>query len=60
MLETAFDIIPRLIAGTAEPLPDIDDRTFGEFFDRYGDARVVLLGEASHGTSEFHRARAAI
>ena len=29
-------------------------------FDRYGDARVVLLGEASHGTSEFYRARAAI
>jgi erythromycin esterase-like protein len=29
-------------------------------FDRFGDARVVLLGEASHGTSEFYRARAAI
>ncbi len=29
-------------------------------FDRYGEARVVLLGEASHGTSEFYRARAAI
>ena len=29
-------------------------------FDRFADARVVLLGEASHGTSEFYRARAAI
>jgi erythromycin esterase-like protein len=29
-------------------------------FDRFGDARIVLLGEASHGTSEFYRARAAI
>jgi erythromycin esterase-like protein len=29
-------------------------------FDRYADRRVVLLGEASHGTSEFYRARAAI
>jgi erythromycin esterase-like protein len=29
-------------------------------FDRFGDARVVLLGEASHGTSEFYRGRAAI
>ena len=29
-------------------------------FDRFGDARVVLLGEASHGTIEFYRARAAI
>ncbi len=41
-------------------MPDIDDRTFGAFFDRFADARVVLLGEASHGTSEFYRARAAI
>ena len=29
-------------------------------FDRFADAKVVLLGEASHGTSEFYRARAAI
>ena len=57
---TEIEALPRLIAGAAEPLPDIDDRTFGEFFDRYGEARVVLLGEASHGTSEFYRARAAI
>ena len=28
--------------------------------DRIGDARVVLLGEASHGTSEFYRLRARI
>src|SRR5438874_10655792 len=60
MLETDLQVLPRLIAHAAEPLPDIDDRTFGEFFDRFGEARVVLLGEASHGTSEFYRARAAI
>src|SRR5437868_6567224 len=60
MLDTELDVLPRLISDAAEPLPDIDDRTFGEFFDRFGDARVVLLGEASHGTSEFYRARAAI
>jgi erythromycin esterase-like protein len=29
-------------------------------FDRFADAKVVLLGEATHGTSEFYRARAAI
>ena len=57
---TEAEALPRLIAETAEPLPDIDDRTFGEFFDRFADARVVLLGEASHGTSEFYRAQAAI
>jgi len=49
-----------LIARAAEPLPDIDDPAFGSFFDRFGDARIVCLGEASHGTSEFYRARAAI
>jgi erythromycin esterase-like protein len=60
MLDTEVDILPRLIADRAEQLPDIDDRTFGEFFDRFADARVICLGEASHGTSEFYRARAAI
>ena len=44
----------------AEPLPALDDPGFGERFARYADARVVLIGEASHGTSEFYRARAAI
>jgi protein-L-isoaspartate(D-aspartate) O-methyltransferase len=52
--------IPALLAATVEPLPALDDAGFGAMFDRYADARVVLLGEASHGTSEFYRARAAI
>ena len=33
---------------------------FARSFARFGDARVVLLGEATHGSSEFYRARAAI
>ena len=49
-----------LIAAAAEPLPSFDDPAFGAMFDRYGDRRVVLLGEASHGTAEFYQARAAI
>jgi erythromycin esterase-like protein len=60
MAETLTRTLPELIERAAEPLPEIDDPEFGAFFDRYGDARVVLLGEASHGTSEFYRARAAI
>lgn len=52
--------LSRLIAAHAEPLPDPEDATFGAAFDRFADATVVLLGEASHGTSEFYRARAAI
>ena len=45
----------------AEALPDpLDTAAFGAFFDRFSDARIVLLGEATHGTSEFYRARNAI
>ncbi len=43
-----------------EPLPALDDPDFASAFDRFASSRVVLLGEASHGTSEFYRARAAI
>ena len=60
MIDIDLENLPRLIADAAEPLPDIDDERFGAFFDRFADARVVCLGEASHGTSEFYRARAAI
>jgi protein-L-isoaspartate(D-aspartate) O-methyltransferase len=49
-----------LIRAAAEPLPDFGDPAFGALFDRFASARVVLLGEASHGTSEFYRARDAI
>jgi protein-L-isoaspartate(D-aspartate) O-methyltransferase len=52
--------LPKLIALAAEVLPAFDDPAFGKLFDRFGGKRVVLLGEASHGTSEFYRARAAI
>src|SRR6266705_288280 len=49
-----------LLREAAEPLPELDDPAFGRLFDRFAQARVVLLGEATHGTSEFYRARAAI
>ncbi|MBZ9986846.1 protein-L-isoaspartate(D-aspartate) O-methyltransferase [Mesorhizobium sp. BH1-1-5] len=52
--------LPEMIAAAAEPLPDFDDPGFAEPFDQFADRRIVLLGEASHGTSEFYRARAAI
>ena len=59
-VDTGTELLPGLIRRSAEPLPNIDDPNFAAMFDRFGDARVVLLGEASHGTSEFYRARAAI
>jgi len=52
--------LPDLVKAAAEPLPDPGDSAFGAAFDRFADARIVLLGEASHGTSEFYRARASI
>ncbi|MGN6703250.1 MAG: erythromycin esterase family protein [Burkholderiaceae bacterium] len=37
-----------------------DDEDVGAIVDLIGDARIVLLGEATHGTQEFYRTRAAI
>src|SRR5437764_1441385 len=37
-----------------EPRPD----GFGPLVDQIGDAELVLIGEASHGTREFYRTRA--
>jgi len=52
--------LPECVAEAAEPLPDIDEEAFAAAFDRFADRRVVLLGEASHGTHEFYAARSAI
>jgi len=50
-----------IIKAFCEPLPAPERaEDFGAFFDRFADAKVVLLGEATHGTSEFYIARAAI
>lgn len=48
------------IAAAALPLPPIADAAFAEFIDDHAHARVILLGESTHGTDEFYRARAAI
>ena len=39
---------------------DGGDHDWDPLLDRIGDARLVLLGEATHGTHEFYRARAEI
>lgn len=48
------------VAQSAEPFEAIDTADLGPLLQRIGDARVVLLGEASHGSSEFYRMRARI
>jgi protein-L-isoaspartate(D-aspartate) O-methyltransferase len=52
--------VARLIAAACEPLTDIDAVDLAPLLGRIGKARVVLIGEASHGTSEFYRMRARI
>ncbi len=52
--------VARLIAEVAEPIGDIEGANVDGLLDRIGDADVVLLGEATHGTSEFYRMRARI
>lgn len=52
--------IATLIRECAEPIARIDDASIDGLLERIGDARVVLLGEATHGTSEFYRMRTRI
>lgn len=52
--------IPGLIAKNARIFSDLKDADLESLEERIGDARVVLIGEATHGTSEFYRMRARI
>ncbi len=52
--------VAALVREVCEPVSDIETARLGPMLDRIGDARVVLLGEASHGTSEFYAMRARI
>jgi len=45
------------VASYCEPFSSIESADLEPLLERIGDARVVLLGEASHGTSEFYRMR---
>lgn len=49
-----------LIREAAEPLTSIDTPNVEKLLQRIGNARIVLIGEATHGTSEFYRFRAAL
>lgn len=50
----------RLVRECAEPFDSIASIDLGGLLERIGEARVVLLGEATHGTSEFYALRARI
>jgi protein-L-isoaspartate(D-aspartate) O-methyltransferase len=52
--------IANLIREACQPISDIGEVELGPLLDQIGDAHVVLLGEATHGTSEFYRMRTRI
>ncbi|MFO7661621.1 MAG: protein-L-isoaspartate(D-aspartate) O-methyltransferase [Chloroflexota bacterium] len=52
--------LPDRIAAESEPFDDIPEAGLDDLLSRIDDARVVLLGEASHGTDEFYEMRAHI
>jgi len=47
----------RNLADAAESFPSIEAADLKALMERIGQARIVLLGEATHGTSEFYRMR---
>ncbi|EAQ35999.1 hypothetical protein NB311A_11177 [Nitrobacter sp. Nb-311A] len=51
------DILVRELADAAESFSSIEAADLNPLMDRIGSARIVLLGEATHGTSEFYRMR---
>ena len=53
----AVDDVVAAIAAASEPFNSIGSARIEPLLERIGDARVVLLGEATHGTSEFYRMR---
>lgn len=52
--------LPGLIYQSSEHFATIDDVNLDGLMARIGDSRLVLLGEASHGTAEFYEMRARI
>ncbi len=49
--------LSRRLAGAREDFAAIDEADLAPLLARIGQARVVLIGEATHGTSEFYRMR---
>jgi len=58
--KTTDGTLSNLIATSCEKFEAIDSVDLDPLLQRLDAARIVLLGEASHGTSEFYRMRARI
>jgi protein-L-isoaspartate(D-aspartate) O-methyltransferase len=53
----ARESVPEQISSACEPFASIETARLDHLLDRIADSKIVLLGEASHGTSEFYRMR---
>ena len=61
MPDTSRDKSKRVLREAATPLTGTEEASdVAAIVERIGDARIVLLGEASHGTHEFYALRAAV
>lgn len=49
--------LAELVREAAEPFPSVEGADLAPLLERIGGCSVVLLGEATHGTSEFYRLR---
>jgi protein-L-isoaspartate(D-aspartate) O-methyltransferase len=47
----------KAISAASEPFGSIGSANLDRLLERIGDAKIVLLGEATHGSSEFYRMR---
>jgi protein-L-isoaspartate(D-aspartate) O-methyltransferase len=48
------------VADACEPFNSVETADLGPLLERIGHSRVVLIGEATHGTSEFYKMRSRI
>jgi protein-L-isoaspartate(D-aspartate) O-methyltransferase len=55
---TIHNRVSRLMAEAAEPFGDLHELC--DLVERFAERKVILLGEATHGTAEFYQARARI
>ncbi len=57
---TQREHLAAMVAEHCEPIEDLERGSIERLIGRLAEAKVVLLGEATHGTSEFYRMRARI
>ena len=55
--EAVDQALLREVVAAAEPFDTIETADLEPLVRRIGDARIVLIGESTHGTSEFYRMR---